>query len=180
VNGFLLVSVKCRRQRPRADRGRCAGLGSCDSHASGGGVGPRPQPYKVGTVAMRCAVGMRDWNADIDLGIVRTRRRLNGVGAIVLRLTTHGVATVEIAVRFHERLGRRGPSRYRFPVTDRRTPSVSRPSPRRHPSEEPAAPGRHGNAPWKSCAPAPTAVPVNSHLHSAGRLLRRSRPIRTA
>lgn len=55
---------------------------------------------------MRCAVGMRDWDADIDLGIVRTRRRrLNGMGEIVLTLTTHGVATVEIAVRFHEAYG---------------------------------------------------------------------------
>jgi hypothetical protein len=51
---------------------------------------------------MRCAVGMRDRDAGIDLGIVHTRRRLNGMGAIVLTLTTHGVATVEIAVRFHE------------------------------------------------------------------------------
>lgn len=52
---------------------------------------------------MRCAVGMRDRDAGIDLGIVRTRRRrLNGMGEIVLTLTTHGVATVEIAVRFDE------------------------------------------------------------------------------
>jgi hypothetical protein len=51
---------------------------------------------------MRCAVGMRDRDAGIDLGIVHTGRRLNGTGAIVLTLTTHGVATVEIAVRFHE------------------------------------------------------------------------------
>jgi hypothetical protein len=48
---------------------------------------------------------MRDRDAGIDLGIVHTRRRLNGMGAIVLTLTTHGVATVEIAVRFHEAYG---------------------------------------------------------------------------
>jgi hypothetical protein len=36
---------------------------------------------------MRCAVGMRDRDAGIDLGIVRTRR-LNRMGEIVLTLTT--------------------------------------------------------------------------------------------
>jgi hypothetical protein len=124
---------------------------------------------------------MRDRDAGIDLGIVRTRRdRLNGMGEIVLTLTTHGVATVEIAVRFDEAYGAGAVA---TPFPDHRqanAPSVLRPSPRRHPSEESAAPGRRGNARWKRCAPGPTVVPVNSHLHSAGRLLRRSRPIRTA
>ena len=39
---------------------------------------------------MRCAVGMRDRDAGIDLGIVRTRRRLNRMGEIVLTFTTRG------------------------------------------------------------------------------------------
>ena len=61
---------------------------------------------------------MRDRDAGIDLGIVRTRRdRLNGMGEIVLTLTTHGVATVEITVRFDEAYGAGAVLR----ITDRRT-----------------------------------------------------------
>ena len=36
---------------------------------------------------------------------MRTRRGLNGMGEIVLTLNTHGLATVETAVRFHEAYG---------------------------------------------------------------------------
>jgi hypothetical protein len=167
VNGFLLVSVKCRLQRPRADGGRCAGLGSCDSQASGAGVDPRSQPYKAGTVGDALSGGHARPG----------RRHRPGHRAHAPPPERDGR---DRADAHHPRRGYRrdrsslprglrlGSSRHCFPITDRRTPSVSCPSLRRHPSEEPAAPGRHGHAPWKSCAPAPTAVPVNSQLYSAG------------
>jgi hypothetical protein len=69
---------------------------------------------------------MRDRDAGIDLGIVRTRRRLNGTSEIVLTLTTHGVATVEIDERLRCRVrrdtvsrsptGERHPCRVRAPA----------------------------------------------------------------